>query len=346
MLLFPWSGGSLCEGALVRVFRKLRPASFASAPRVVDWGTALTIASAVLMASQAADAHGIAGNRLFPGTLSFDDPAVADEATVPNFSNQNRPADGGNVTDNRINWSFSRLLTPTVAFIVDNSWIHRDWGVSQRSGFDVTNLAVKWQVYRSNLHETLVAASVTWGIAHSGAQSVGANAPDTIKPGIFFGQGLGDLPENLKWLRPFGITGAFVLEHPAGGISTNLGIDPLTGQLGPTLTRQVDILRWGFAIEYNTLYLTKRIGNGLPKQEPLNQFVPLVEFAFESASGKPTIATANPGLSYVATTWQVAVEAIVPLNRNSGHSVGARTQLLLFLDDLAPALFGKPLLSR
>ena len=28
---------------------------------------------------QGAYAHGIAGNRYFPGTLTFDDPAVADE---------------------------------------------------------------------------------------------------------------------------------------------------------------------------------------------------------------------------------------------------------------------------
>ena len=54
----------------------------------------------------------------------------------------------------------------------------------------------------------------------------------------------------------------------------------------------------------------------------------------------------NPVLSYVAVTWQIAVEAIVPLNNASGHKIGARTQLLLFLDDLAPSLFGKPLLSR
>jgi hypothetical protein len=52
----------------------------------------------------------------------------------------------------------------------------------------------------------------------------------------------------------------------------------------------------------------------------------------------------NPGLSYVAVTWQIAVEAIVPLNSAAGR--GGRMQLLLFLDDLAPSLFGKPLLSR
>jgi hypothetical protein len=313
MLMYRRSPGSASKVALARFLRRWHPPYLA--PRVVGWMIALAIAPAVLGSSYAAHAHGIAGNRLFPGTLSFDDPAVADEATIPNFSNLNHPADRGDVVDNRINWSFSRLLTPTVAFVVDNSWIHRDWGVSQRSGFDLTNLGVKWEVYRSNLHETLVAASLMWGIGHSGAQGVGANAPDTIKPGIFFGQGFGDLPESLTWLRPFGISGAVVLEHPTGSVSTSLGIDSQSGQLVPMLTRAVNTLRWGFAIEYN-------------------------------ASGKQTLATLNPGLSYVATTWQIAVEAIVPLNRESGRGIGARTQLLLFLDDLAPSLFGKPLLSH
>jgi len=54
----------------------------------------------------------------------------------------------------------------------------------------------------------------------------------------------------------------------------------------------------------------------------------------------------NPGLSYVAVTWQIAAEAIVPLNTEGGSRIGARAQLLLFLDDLIPSLFGKPLLSR
>jgi hypothetical protein len=41
---------------------------------------------ALLLSVQAAGAHGIAGNRFFVGTLTFDDPSVADEAIVPNFS--------------------------------------------------------------------------------------------------------------------------------------------------------------------------------------------------------------------------------------------------------------------
>jgi hypothetical protein len=130
------------------------------------------------------------------------------------------------------------------------------------------------------------------------------------------------------------------------GNSINFGVDPLTGQLGPMLTRNVDILHWGFALEFSTLYLTSRFTPGkLPKEEPLNQFVPLIEFSFDSPRGQKTAATMNPGLSYVAVSWQVAAEAIVPLNSEAGRSIGARAQLLLFLQDLIPSVFGKPLLS-
>jgi hypothetical protein len=44
-------------------------------------------------------------------------------------------------------------------------------------------------------------------------------------------------------------------------------------------------------------------------------------------------------------TWQIAAEAIVPLNRGGGNGMGFRAQLLFFIDDLLPSLFGKPLLT-
>jgi hypothetical protein len=73
---------------------------------------------------------------------------------------------------------------------------------------------VKGEVHRNDLHEMLLSGGLTWAIGHSGAQGVGANGPDAILPGIFFGKGFGDLPDSLAWLRPFGITGAVTLEHP------------------------------------------------------------------------------------------------------------------------------------
>jgi hypothetical protein len=53
----------------------------------------------------------------------------------------------------------------------------------------------------------------------------------------------------------------------------------------------------------------------------------------------------NPGLSYVGVAYQVAAEAIVPLNSQGGHGVGVTAGLEFFLDDLAPALFSRPLLE-
>lgn len=82
----------------------------------------------------------------------------------------------------------------------------------------------------------------------------------------------------------------------------------------------------GFSVQYSTYYLTDRFTGGPPAEEPLFQFVPLVEFAFSNTLGpdstQRTQASANPGLAYVGATWQVAAEAIVPLNRALASCTG------------------------
>ena len=138
----------------------------------------------------AQSAHGIAGNRYFAGTITFDDPAVADELILPNFSYLNYPALGSNVAESRINGAFARLLTPTLAFTVDSAWAHQNWPTGHTSGFDKTNIGIKYEAYRDNRHEVLVSAGLAWGIDRSGAVAIGADAPNTIQPGIFFGKGV------------------------------------------------------------------------------------------------------------------------------------------------------------
>src|SRR6516162_1982913 len=109
-----------------------------------------SVTLAVLGSVHPVCAHGIAGNRFFPGTLAFDDPAVADEAIVPLYSTFKHPAEigDGDVVDNAFNWSLLRLLTPTLGVGVDSGWIHRNWGFGRRSGFDITSVDLKGEVYR------------------------------------------------------------------------------------------------------------------------------------------------------------------------------------------------------
>jgi hypothetical protein len=75
-------------------------------------------------------AHGIAGNRYFPGTLTFDDPAVADELVFGYAWLKHPVEDGSLAKDDMVPLTFVRLLTPDIAFGVDTTGIIRN-----RNGF-------------------------------------------------------------------------------------------------------------------------------------------------------------------------------------------------------------------
>jgi hypothetical protein len=46
---------------------------------------------------------------------------------------------------------------------------------------------------------------------------------------------------------------------------------------------------------------------------------------------------------WVGDTFQVGLEAIVPINRASGSGIGGLVQLHLYLDDMFPKSIGAPL---
>jgi hypothetical protein len=302
--------------------------------------TAVLAGSWVAVSATAAVAHGIAGNRFFPGTASFDDPAVLDEfSAIASRLRHPTPA-GQDALDHAIAGSLSRLLVPGVAVGIDTTWIDRSIEPSSgASGFEATQLTIKGQLYENELHEVLVAASLSLGTGRLGSRAVGAGNATTLAPGLFLGKGFGDLPEALSWLRPLGVTLAVQPEF-AGDRSA-------AAASGPMARPASKVLHWGFALEFSTLYLTDRFTPGvLPREEPLHQFVPLIEFAFDTplggdARGK-TRGTMNPGVAYVGEAWQLIAEAIVPLDRAAGRAAGARVGLLLFLDDVLPAVFGRP----
>jgi hypothetical protein len=62
-----------------------------------------------------------------------------------------------------------------------------------------------------------------------GSSTVGAEAFNTYTPTLYFGKGLGDLPDRLSWIRPVAITGQIGYAIPARNFTTTFGIDPDTG---------------------------------------------------------------------------------------------------------------------
>jgi len=52
----------------------------------------------------------------------------------------------------------------------------------------------------------------------------------------------------------------------------------------------------------------------------------------------------NPGVIYLANTWQLGVEATMPVSGGTQHGTGVIAQFHVFLDDWLPA-FAQPLLG-
>src|SRR5260370_27511657 len=86
---------------------------------------------------------------------------------------------------------------------------------------------------------------------------------------------------------------------------------------------------------------------GLP--DFINRFIPLVEATLQTpvsntfTSGTMTTGTINPGFIWVANTFQVGVEAIIPINRQSGTNVSVIPQLHFYPDDIDPRGIRRPI---
>src|SRR5580698_2279466 len=72
-------------------------------------------------ASHQANAHAVAGNRVFPVTLTMDDPGVSDEASIPTFSWQRGNTDDGSPVD-AYSWNFEYDKTITKDFGLGLNW--------------------------------------------------------------------------------------------------------------------------------------------------------------------------------------------------------------------------------
>jgi hypothetical protein len=300
----------------------------------------------LLLPLGSASAHCIVGNRFFPSTLNLDDPCVADELSLPtiaSFKNGDYPA----ARELDISGELSKRITEDFGISVGSAWTHiRPPGGPNASGFQNFETAFQYQLLKDPTHELalMVSLDIEWG--GSGAVSVGADRLTTYTPTLNIGKGFGDLPDSVRWLRPFALTGTIGYAIPGSSSSTD--VDPDSGDV--TITQNPRVLQWGGTLQYSMPYLKSAVADlGLP--DFVNHLIPLVEGQFSTPvsntfdSGTKTIGTINPGVIYVGKTFQVGVEAVVPINRDSGSNIGVIGQLHLYLDDIFPKTFGRPLID-
>jgi hypothetical protein len=297
---------------------------------------ALALLCAPLLVSNAI-AHCFVGDRFLPATLVTDDPCVADQMSLPTVSwTQN--ADMTKEWD--VSTEVSKRITEDFDVVIAENWTQiRGPGGPTMAGFNNLETTVQYQLLKNPEHEfaDLVSLIVDWG--GTGAINSGIATPwSTLTPTYYFGKGFGDLPEEAGWLRAFAVTGQIGYQIPTRSFDVAQG----------TFIPQV--LAWSGSIQYSMPYLKSEIED-LQLPDFINHLIPIVEFQMQTpvannlGNSFVTTGTINPGAIWVGTYFQVGLEAMIPVNRESGTGVGFIGQIHLYLDDMFPNTLGQPLIG-
>jgi hypothetical protein len=303
---------------------------------------------AVVAAIPASDAfaHCFVGARFLPATLNTDDPCVADEMSVPTVS-MFKTGDDPSAQEIDLSFDFSKRITENFGITMSRTWSRiSPPGMPSMSGWQNLGTAFQYQVLKDPIREFALLAGVVveWGA--TGSDAVGADHFSTIKPTLYFGKGFGDLPDGTGWFRAFAVTGQVGYSFPTTRTTTI--IDPGTGAI--SFQNHPNFLLYSGSLQFSMPYLKSNVVDlGLP--DLINHLIPIVEAQFQTpvannfGTGIGTTGTVNPGIIWVGDYFQVGVEAIIPVNRASGTSMGVIVQLHFYLDDMFPTTIGKPLFS-
>lgn len=283
-------------------------------------------------------AHGFAGKRFFPTTFQVDDPFISDEFSL--LLNHVKEPDARTT---ELSVDLSKRITPNFGLTAGESFRHQDFpDDGSASGFGNLELGAKWQFLTNDQHETILSIGTSAEIGGTGSRKVGADSFSTLSPALFFGKGLGDLPESVSFLKPFAITGVLGPNVPTQ--KTTTGIDSDTGQA--VVDRNPTTLTWAFSLQYSFMYLQSFVKDvGL--SAPFNRMIAVVEFPMETCLSSgcegQTTGTVNPGIVWAGKKIEVGLAAQIPINSRTGNSVGVLALFHLFVDDLFPNSIGRPI---
>jgi hypothetical protein len=289
------------------------------------------LALALLMPAQAF-AHGFAGDRFFPATILTDDPFVADEGTPATLTADPRAANGAREFD--VEADISKRVLPDIDVTFQDTYSYvKTPGQKVVTGFQDFTAGAQYQLFINPEHEAMALFGLDTTVGHTGRVQA-LNQPDftTLSPTLDFGKGLGDISDSLPYIRPFAITGNIALNLPTKVESNG--------------TPNPDSVFYGFAFEYSLEYLEHHVKD-IGITPPFDHMVPLVEIALTSPINRgqtaDTTGTIQPGLIWSGQHYQLGAELIVPINSLSGHGVGGLVQFHVYIDDLFPKTFGRPL---
>jgi hypothetical protein len=292
---------------------------------------------AAITCTSQARAHCFVGARFLPATLATDDPCVADEISIPTVA-WSRTADVPPASQLDIGIDVAKRITDTFGITLSQGWTSiRQPDGTLMQGFGNFTTTFQYQILKDREHELALLSGlvVDWGRTGSTGSGFATNF-SLVTPTFYFGKGFGDLPDSFSWLRAFAVTGQVGYQIPTTSFD---------------FTQNVFVpqqLVYGASLQYSMPYLKSQVIDlGLP--DFINHLIPIVEVSLTTPVannfGNPytTTGTVNPGVIWVGSYFQVGIEAMIPINRESGTGVGVLGQLHLYLDDMFPSTIGQPL---
>ena len=248
-----------------------------------------------------AGAHGLAGRRFFPATLVIEDPFVADELSLPSFSTIKTPEGARRA----FGAEFSKTITPNLGVSVGTEYLILEsdgsGGAEHFDGFANPEVGVKYsdlQERRSREHHL---AGLRLGDRRGGQHGV-RRRRDFLdhRPSLLFGQGLGDLPDALAYLRPLAITGVFGAEIPLANEDGNSASPTASRSSTASAISRTSCRTWAFRSFAEPDQPDRRAALQTP---------------IEGEEKWKTTGTVNPGLIWAGKYVEVGVEAIIPINQ-------------------------------
>lgn len=302
-------------------------------------------------------AHAICGSRVYPVTLTLDDPGVADEITIPQIVYTRAAADGGPGPghDTSVQFEYDKRLTDEFGFAFNDDFdINQTNNAKTETGWDDLTVTGKWAKCLSPDHDFTLGFGIIRAFGQTGTTHTGADTYGSTAPTVYFGKDLEEVA--IPALQPIAITGEF--SYALADRELKASEITLPGPAIPSMTKLTALqfntgnpnaVIGAFSVQYSIPFLQAQVRDyGLPG--PIAHLIPLVEVTATAATSRPrdsaNVWTVAPGVIYLRTWYQVGLEALIPANKASGTNVGVLFQVHVFLDDLYPHGIGAPLLGE
>lgn len=259
-------------------------------------------------------AHGIVGDRYFPPTVVVDDPFAANEIHAVGGRSANIGFDRVSAANGNI-VVLGGGVEPVSGLGIALDGVYRSPNGNLDnvgSGFDNLYYRVKQETWTNEHHEFQLSFGLSGEIANTGSK--GADGYSNYVPSLLFAKGLGDLPEELAWLKPAAVTGVL-------------------GYQVPSIRNAPQSINWGLTLQYSFMYLNDHV-RPTGWNDFANRLIAVVEFPMQTcmnqACKNQVIGSVNPGVVYVGDYFNIATELVVPSSATSGKGTGFLVQYQQF----------------